>query len=399
MSRQPGVRTHTTAATDPHGRGLDLGQSCADQIRETWRRYRELWGAFSVSDDEVREVGTAVLDPIEAFSADLRTELAGIAAGAGLAPWQVGALNARSELLALGDQRLRAAGRLPGGTVSECSTLVRLPVGGGPLTAQTWDWHTPLRDSWFVWTLRLPTGRTVRTLTEYGIVGKIGVSVDAARHAADGVAADGVAAGAVGVHFNALRHRDDTGTGGVPVHVVARRVLDEASCTEDALAIAGAATTTASAAVTVTAPDATTGHWTACSLELHPGGPAVLAPGRSAGQGWLAHTNHFVSDEVPTGSDAPAPTSTSPERLDRVARLARSESAGTGGTAAQAVAEELASHDLGPRSVCVHGFPDAPLGQRTATLAVAVAEPAAGRLHVHAGRPCDARPGGWWTGG
>ncbi len=395
MPRSACVRTHTTTATDPHRRGLDLGQACAEQVRETWRRYRELWWAFSVSDDEVRDVGAAVLGPIEAFSAELRAELAGIAAGAGLAPWQVGALNARSELLALGDQRLRAADRLPGSTVSECSTLVRLPDRGPPLTAQTWDWHTPLRDSWFVWTLRLPTGRTVRTLTEYGIVGKIGVAVDAEA----GRGAGGAARGAVGVHFNALRHRDDTGTGGVPVHLVARRVLDEARSTEDAVAIARAAPTTASAAVTVTAPEATTGHWTACSLELHPGGPAVLPAGRAASTGWLAHTNHFVSDQVPPGSDAPAPTSTSPERLARVTRLARTKSAGAGGDAAQAAAEELASHDLGPRSVCVHGFPDAPLGQRTATLAVAVAEPAAGRLHVHAGRPCDARPDGWWTGG
>ena len=80
-------------------------------------------------------------------------------------------------------------------------------------------------------------------------------------------------------------------------------------------------------------------------------------------------------------------------------RLARSSAAASGGTPPpQWVAEQLATHDLGPRSVCVHGFPDAPVGQRAATLAVAVAEPAAGRLHVHAGKPCEARADTWWSG-
>ena len=210
------VRTFVTEATDAYARGHELGAGCADQVRLTLAAYRELWTAYRVGADEVRDVGTAVLDPIDAYAPHLRAEMAGIAAGAGLAEWEVGALNARSELLALGDQRLLAAGLLPGEGLSECSTLVRLDAraapgrSAGPISAQTWDWHTPLADHWFCWSLRLPGGRVVHTLTEYGIVGKIGVAAGAAS-----------SAGAVSVHFNALRHRADTGTGGVPVHVVA----------------------------------------------------------------------------------------------------------------------------------------------------------------------------------
>ncbi len=378
------VRTFETTSTDPYERGHELGAGCRDGVRRAWERYCELWDAFAVTPDEVRAVGTAVLDPVEAFAPDLRAEIAGIAAGASLDQWQVGALNARTELLALGDQRLLAAGALAGEGVSECSTLVRLPSGGAPLTAQTWDWHSTLHDSWFVWTLRLPSGRTVPTLTEYGIVGKIGLGIDG----------DGGAPGnAVGVHFNALRHRDDSGVGGVPVHVVARRVLDEAQTCDDAVAIARAATVTASAAVTVTAP-ADDGGWSARAIELHPGGPSVLDV-RPEGDGcWLAHTNHFdAADAADAGLTSEV--STTHERLDRVVALARR----TGGTTdPQTIAEQLAMHDLGERSVCVHGFPDAPVGQRSATLAVVVAEPAAGRLNVHAGKPCEARADSWWSG-
>ncbi len=384
------VRSFVTSATDAYDRGHELGVACSAGVHTAWQRYRELWAAFGVIADEVRSVGESVLDPVQVFSSTLRAEMAGIAAGSGLADWQLGALNARSELLALGDQRLLAAGRLPGEAVSECSALVRLPRAGAPVTAQTWDWHTSLQDSWFVWTLPLPGGRTVSTLTEYGIVGKIGVRTD--------TAPDGSSRGAIGVHFNALRHGTDSGLGGVPVHLVARRVLDEARTGAEAVAIASTAQVTASAAVTVTAPDETGSAWTARTIELHPGGPAVLAQSVGAAGGWLAHTNHFVADATSSDAGLTSEVSTSRERLDRVARLAREDSGTTSAqTLAQQLAQQLATHDLGERSVCVHGFPDAPLGQRSATLAVVVAEPARGRLHVHAGKPCEARADSWWS--
>ena len=374
------VRAYASDSTDPETRGLRLGRDRGPQVRAALAAYRELWAAYRVGDDEVRDVGTAVLDPVAAYAPDLRAELAGIAEGSGLAEWEIGALNARSELLALGDQRLIAAGLLPGEGLSECSAFVRLDAPAttdrtaGPITAQTWDWHRSLRDHWFVWSLQLTDGREVDTLTEFGIVGKIGVA-----RWADG--------GALSVHFNALRHGADTGNGGVPVHIVARRILDEARTVDEALTIADKAEVTASAAVTVTGrSDA---GWTAASLELRPGGPSVAA----AGDGWLAHTNHFVAADVEETDQVSSAVSTTRPRLDRVCGVA----AGDPPLDRDAAAARLATHDLGPRSVCVHGFPELPVGQASATLAVAVTEPADGRLHVHGGLPCEVSPGGWWS--
>lgn len=385
------VRSFRSESTDPYARGRELGAGCAGQVRATLAAYRELWAAYSVTPDEERAVGTAVLDPVDAYAPGLRAEMRGIADGSGLAEWEVGALNARSEIIALGDQRLVAAGLLPGERPpdrprwSECSALVRLDAPGdtqrrpGPVTAQTWDWHTPLEDHWFVWSLRHPDGRVVHTLTEYGIVGKIGVA------GRSGASADDPVADPVSVHFNALRHLSDTGTGGVPVHVVARRILDEAATVCDAVGLAGKAEVSASAAVTVTAPGGE--GWSAVALELRPGGPSV-AP---ADGGWLAHTNHFVAPDVARDEQLSTEGSTSRERLERVSDLA----AGDLPTDRDAVAASLATHDLGERSVCVHGFPDAPVGQRAATLAVAVTEPADLRLHVHAGKPCEVTSRSW----
>ena len=374
------VRTHTTPPLPPYERGRHLGEHCGARVRAAYEAYTALWRAYEVTPDEARAVGHAVLGPVEDFAPDLRAEMAGLAAGSGLTEDQVGALNARSELLALGDQRLIAAGRLPGEGVHECTTAVWLDDGAEPVTAQTWDWHSPLADSWFVWVVRRPDGRVVRTLTEYGIVGKIGVA---------GRAGDG----AVGVHFNALLHRADTGRGGVPVHVVARRVLDEADSLDEARRIAEAAEVSASAAVTVTAKNGD--GWSAATLELHPGGPSVV-PARCDRGGWLAHTNHFVAADVADDDQYEFEVSTTHERLDRACALAADPASELSTREPQRVAQALASHDLGPRSVCVHGFPEAPVGQRTETLAVVMAEPARARLAVHAGRPCEARADSWF---
>ncbi len=140
------------------------------------------------------EFGAEALDRIGVFSPELNDEIAGIAAGSGLAPELIGALNARTELL--------AAGR------GECSTIACLGTAtssGTPIGVQTWDWHDELSDSWMRWTIDHPGGHRVETMTEAGIVGKVGVS------------SEGVA-----ILMNILGHRDDGPPIGVPVHVLNR---------------------------------------------------------------------------------------------------------------------------------------------------------------------------------
>ncbi len=346
---------------EPYERGRELGVACAEQVRATLGRYRELWGVFGVTEGDVRRVGTAVLDPIRAYAPGLSEEMRGIAAGTGLAHWEVGALNARTELLALGQ-----------GLMEECTTGVLVPDDAPPMTVQTWDWYDSLVDSWFVWTLPRPDGGSVHTLTEYGIVGKIGVS-----------------SAGVSVHFNALRHRRDRGDGGVPVHVAARRVLDEAESVDEAVRIAAAAEVSASSSVTVTGPRGDGNGWDAVSIELHPGGPAVVSRAPDAVS--LVHTNHFVAAEVDEDDQVRRPLSTTHERFD----LATTSLLDGSPADRDALAGALANHELGPHGTCAHPLPGAPLDERGATLAVVVTEPAAGRMWVHAGGACTAGPQQW----
>ena len=102
---------HSTEAT-PGDRGRGLGAAQADRIAAIADVYLRLFRLKGLDQGDVLGFGAEALDRIGVFSPELYDEIAGIAAGSGLAPELIGALNARTELL--------AAGR------GECSTIACL---------------------------------------------------------------------------------------------------------------------------------------------------------------------------------------------------------------------------------------------------------------------------------
>ena len=166
---------------------------------------------------------------------------------------QVASVNARTEILVAAN---------PTGQ-TECSTVVSLPPGRPPVAVQTWDWYDAMSDGWFTWTIPMPDGRVVQTVTEFGMLAKIGVNDRG-----------------VGVMLNMLHHANDadavaSGEIGHPVHLLSRAILDDASSVDEAVAIASAPRTSASTSLTVL--DDRGG---AASVELFPGGPGVFEPDR-----------------------------------------------------------------------------------------------------------------------
>ena len=193
------IRRFVSTVGKPAARGREFGAVHSRELAETVDGYRALFGA---SEADLATLGGEALDRIDRWAPELADEIRGIADGGGLPVRDVAALNARTEILA-------ALGRV---AVGECSTVVAL--GGAddePVAMQNWDWYTGMDGNWLEWTIPHPDGRQVTTFTEYGIVGKIGVNDRG-----------------VGVLFNMLHHDDDGASVGVPVHVVARRILDDA---------------------------------------------------------------------------------------------------------------------------------------------------------------------------
>jgi isopenicillin-N N-acyltransferase-like protein len=347
------IHRYRSAPATPYDRGHDFGAVHGEAIRRVIAHYDELLGLLTAQPVDVSDFGDEALGAITRFSADASSEIRGIADGAGLPAEHIAALNARTEIMA----RLRVA------THGECSTVVQLPVdGGAPITSQTWDWHELMRDDWLVWSIEHPDGTVVHTVTEYGILGKIGVNNRG-----------------FGTHFNILHHDSDGGAMGVPVHVLARVMLDQKGGMGDALTLVGAAETSASTVLTLIAADERGS--TAMSAELSPIGPRFVLPDAN---GLLLHTNHFLDPHLAAGDTAPRQGPDSYARLE----VLRRRLSGRPELKLDEVLTDMASHLCPGGSVCCHAPADAAPVDQWATLATVTLDVPNGALSAMRGGPC-----------
>jgi isopenicillin-N N-acyltransferase like protein len=349
------IPTYTSREPSPAEQGGAFGAAWQEEIRRTGMSYVDLFAAHGLPLEQVREYGAAALAATRDWAPAIAEEIDGVAVGAGLDPWLLGALNGRTEILAAAAV----------GGEGECSTSVALPGGGvAPRTVQTWDWHDTLAHVMVLRAIDVRPGWRVCTFTEFGITGKIGVN-----------------SAGLGLHFNVLRHATDGTDIGVPVHVVARRILDEASTVDEAAAIARSARLSASSVLTVVTADA------AACLELSPAGVAELPPI----DGKLVHTNHFLDPSLAPGERTVPEESTTDGRLAEL--RARAEALAAPDLTARATA--LLAHREDAAPLCAHADPSLPPHTRWASLATISIDVAACRLDVHEGGPCRVSADTW----
>jgi len=282
------LRTATSTHRDPVVRGRELGAAFAAQYGRTAELYLAHFAELGIPSPEVRAIAERSRQALTAWDPGLAAESDAIADAAGVDRWRLAAVAARTEILAAAPPR----------TEGECSTAVHVGTGRAAESIQTWDWHDFLAPEGLLRAFPSRAGLDVKLFTEFGTAAKIGVN-----------------SAGLGLHFNILSHVSDSDAGGVPVHAVARRILDEARSVEDARRIAASATVSASTVLTVFTSDAADSR--AASLELSPAGMGVVTPGPD---GWLFHTNHFLDADLFAGDTMPA-DSTTAERyahLDRV---------------------------------------------------------------------------------
>jgi isopenicillin-N N-acyltransferase-like protein len=352
------IRRFTSDAAPPYARGAAFGEEWREEIALTVAGYEALFADVAGAPVDLARWGEPTAAVLRDWAPDLAAEIEGIAAGAELPPASLYAINARTEVLA----------DLGRPTRGECSTVVALG-DGPPVSVQTWDWHCHLADNWLLWTIELPEGRRVETVTEFGILAKIAVN-DAG----------------FGVHFNLLKHRSDGGPPGVPVHVLARRAIAEAADIEEALRLVGAAPVSASTALTFVATDGVDA--TAVSVEVTPEGPRYVLPDES---GLLVRTNHFLDPVASAGDREPGEGGDSVIRYDILRRRLAGRPPATAADAVRA----LDSHLGGIGALCAHPPAEAPGGFDYATLATVSVDLATGSLDVVPGGPCAAADAGY----
>lgn len=352
------VRRFETDELDPYSRGVALGRFGAEEIAANVAGYSELFEVVGVRPGDLPGLGRQAADNIEAWAPDLGAELRGQADGAGLERWQLGLLNARTEILA-------TVGAIGEG---ECSTSVVLPETGAPRTVQTWDWHDVSNENTLVVRYLARPGHEVRYFTEFGILGKIGVN-----------------SAGLGVHFNILNHSNDGDGIGVPVHAVARQILERATSLADAIGIARSATVTASTVLTVVSYR--DGRADASCIELSPGGTAVVRPA----DGVLLHTNHFLDDALAGGEMVPGTSSTYPRLVHLRERLGSL----TSEDAVERASVGMLVHEADGAPVCCHPDPAVSFEHRWQTLLTISLDVEGGHLQFHEGGPCTVTRESW----
>jgi len=324
------IHTLVTDIRTPLERGRQLGERFAEQIRTTTALYLGFFPRVGVALAEAQRIGENSLTALDAWRPNLAAEVVGMADGAGLPLWQLASLNARTEVLAARTRH------------SECSTTVHAPRGPRPpQTLQTWDWHDSLCPHGLMLGLHTERGMQVKLFCEFGMLAKLGVN-----------------SAGLGLHFNILHHRSDNDSGGVPVHAIARCLLEEASSVEEAIELARSAQVSASTVLTVFSRQDSSPR--AVSIELSPERTALVLPGED---GWLLHTNHFLDPQLSLGEQVA-------DRADTQCRLGHLEQVigqmGSADLRARAEAMCGAAGDHAP--ICFHPDMALPDTERWQTL-------------------------------
>lgn len=352
-------------------RGCQYGKQATPQIRHSIRSYADLFAYRKGMDwAAVQRAGSVYLPVLREYAPDVLEEMRGIADGAGCALAEIVALNARTELMSGSTREVEhpnygaaTAHNQRAGIVDhgECTTVAALPeatADSTTLLAQTWDWAGNQRAACVLLRLRRPGLPDALTVTEGGIVAKIGLN-----------------AAGVGVCLNILASLADGEEPGMPVHVLLRQLLDVTSV-EEGIALAQRARAGASSCVTVA--DAR-GH--AASLEVTPSGVGVLEPHN----GLLVHTNHCVVDGPRAGERPQLSISSSQPRFDRATTLLAEQHGQIDAEALMAVLRDRAGD---ANAIC--RLPDERLhpADRVESVLGVVMELARGVMHIAPDVPC-----------
>ena len=305
------VSKHTSA----HARGLAYGRAAAAQAAHSVATYARLFASCGIDWAEAARRSRRYLPVIEALDASLVDELQGIAAGSGQPIEAILALNCRTEILpasylddsgahdlAASAAAALAANRRAGlQDWSECTAMCVAPQASADDAAwfaQNWDWIGRQRNALVILKTVDAAGQRITTLTEAGMLAKIGLNEA------------GFALG-----LNIVRSLRDGARPGIPVHVLLRHLLSCASVADARERLQALAALGFGSSSNIPCADA---QGDVACFEVAPEGWAELEPVN----GTVVHTNHFLCETLlPLQAPVGAAISSAP-RLETAARHA-----------------------------------------------------------------------------
>ncbi|MFT5550131.1 MAG: isopenicillin-N N-acyltransferase-like protein [Candidatus Azotimanducaceae bacterium] len=239
----------------PREIGYAHGQALAEKIAACIAIYRDIFG---LTESALGEAALAYKKLIWQYAPKLAEEIEGIAAGSGQPQEWIYALNARSELMST--------------DVPEC-TSVYFPETG--IIGQTWDWLDFFEDLYVVLSIEQENGHKLLTVTEPGIVGKVGLS-----------------SSGIGVCLNFLSSPGLLK--GLPIHIVLRKILEARSLNDAKTFALDAGNMPGGKSGNVLVGSAMTSGF---NIEY----TAVKHDLKNIGSGGFSHTNHCVFSDIDPG--------------------------------------------------------------------------------------------------
>jgi isopenicillin-N N-acyltransferase-like protein len=334
------------------GTHRELGRQHGEQGRAQVRGFLDyLAHSLRLSREGLQSRALRFLPLFEQHCPHLLDEVRGLAEGAGVPLAEALAVQIRGELGFITDEA--------------CTTFVISPRGtasGEVLIGQNSDVEPELEE--FAYVLRLePEGKPAVLMWTFG--GMIGYH---------GLNSAGVA------HFANSLGGGPAWRMGLPHYPVKRLMLEQRTINQVL-------------ALLERVPVCSSGNYVLCDgegriadVEMIPEGFALL---EDHGEGFVAHSNHFVCGSYACTATDQASV---PDSFPRLIRMRKLLSGRVGRLTVEDLKCFLADHEGHPTSICrhPHSGPDHPsVSARGRTTASLIAEPAAGRLRVSRGNPCQ----------
>jgi len=330
--------------------GRQYGEQCRDLIVRHYELAIERLGARTgLTAEDALDRALEYRGHVQRHAGFLDEEIQGLAEGARLSLGQAYLLQLRAELnQARGDQ-----------VDDECTTFAALSeatADGAALAGQNADLPSIYSELGVVVQIAAGDRPEVLMLTPAGQISYIGIND-------------------VGVCVFGNFLTCDGWRVGFPRYLLTRLVLAHGSIRDALATLDGVPRASSRNLMMLDASE------TAADLETTPTRSAVLEPE----DGWLAHSNHYVADELTAEETAdPVRLENSRTRLDRIRQLLAGR---RGELDARTMAGLFRDRANFPHALCVH--PGDREGIDTITFASVIAEPSRGRMWVSSGPPSE----------
>ena len=337
--------------------GRAVGEAAREQVAAAIDYYREHFVAMAgIEFAEAERRAQGYLRYAERHLPQYVEELQGLAEGAGQPFSAVMVPNCGEEFTCATGATPGAPGGRPAMRAGRLCTGVAVSAGGRHVVGHNMDWYAVDLDKNVLFDLTMPDGTRLLSIAGVPYLPMLGMTSHG-----------------IGSVSNSLSCND--AREGVPNAFVRRWVLEAPSVEEGRKRACLAGRARGSNHLWMDRSGLV------CDLET-----SATAAAEVAGEGWLVHTNHYVSEAM-----APFEASLEDESRRRLARAETLLAAGIarGDHPVELVAAVLRDHAGSPDAICGHPGVRGPRPDESVTVASMICDLDNGRLHACAGPPCE----------